>query len=102
MPSNKKDKHISFKPKKLKLYEFYINNSLKNKEEYHFKDNSVDTTKYNIITFLPKALLYQFMRVANIYFLCCAVLQCIPLISPLGAQTALVPIIIVLSVSLKV
>ena len=100
MPSNKKDKNVSLKPKKVKLYEFYINNSLKNKEVYHFKDNSVDTTKYNIITFLQKALLYQFMRVANIYFLVCAVLQCIPLISPLGAETALVPIIIVLSVSL--
>ena len=88
------------KPQNVKLYEFYINNSLKNKEEYKFKDNCVDTTKYNFITFLPKALFYQFVRVANIYFLVCAILQCIPAISPLGAETALVPIIIVLSVSL--
>ena len=100
MPCNKKSKNETIKPKKVKLYEFYINNSLKNQEDYHFKDNKVDTTKYNIITFLPKALFYQFMRVANIYFLACAVLQCIPAISPLGAETALVPIIIVLSVSL--
>ena len=88
------------KPKNTSLYEFYINDSQKNKTEYKFKDNCVDTTKYNIITFLPKALLFQFMRVANIYFLICAVLQCIPAISPLGAETALVPIIIVLSVSI--
>ena len=91
---------MSSKPQNVKLYEFYINNSLKNKEEYKFKDNCVDTTKYNFITFLPKALFYQFVRVANIYFLVCAILQCIPAISPLGAETALVPIIIVLSVSL--
>ena len=88
------------KPKKTSLYEFYINNSINNSQEYHFKDNSVNTKKYNIITFLPKALIYQFVRVANIYFLVCAVLQCIPIISPLGAETALVPIIIVLSVSI--
>ena len=94
-------KTISKKPKKpKKQYEFYINNSHKNTVEYGFKDNRVDTTKYNIITFLPKALLFQFLRVANIYFLVSAILQCIPAISPLGAETALIPIIIVLSVSI--
>ena len=98
MPSDKKKNAI--KPKKVNLYEFYINNSLQNKQQYGFKDNSVDTKKYNCITFLPKALFYQFRRVANLYFLICAILQCIPAISPLGAETALVPIVIVLSVSL--
>ena len=82
------------------LYEFYVNNNLSNKLNYHFKDNKIDTTKYNCITFLPKALLFQFMRPANIYFLICAIIQCIPAISPLDAETALIPIIIVLSVSL--
>ena len=82
------------------LYEFYVNNNLSNKLNYHFKDNKIDTTKYNCITFLPKALLFQFMRPANVYFLICAIIQCIPAISPLDAETALIPIIIVLSVSL--
>ena len=83
-----------------KLYQFHINDNLKNKTEYHFKDNKVDTTKYNCITFLPKSLLYQFMRLANVYFLICAIIQCIPAISPLGPATAIVPLVIVLSVSL--
>ena len=95
MPCN-----ICSSKQKSNLYEFYINDSIRNEKEYKFKDNCVDTKKYNIITFLPKALIYQFYRVANIYFLACAVLQCIPAISPLGAETALVPIIIVLSVSI--
>ena len=93
-------KNEKSKPKNVQLYKFYINNSLKNKEDYNFKDNCVDTKKYNIITFLPKALFYQFVRIANVYFLISAILQCIPAISPLSAETALVPIIIVLSVSL--
>ena len=86
--------------KKETFYSFYINNNAKNKEVYHFKNNKIDTTKYNIITFLPKGLLYQFMRLANVYFLFTAILQCIPLISPLGSATALFPIIFVLAVSL--
>ena len=83
-----------------KLYQFNIIDNLKNENEYHFKDNKVDTTKYNCITFLPKSLLYQFMRLANVYFLVCAIIQCIPAISPLGPATAIVPLVIVLSVSL--
>ena len=82
------------------LYEFYINNNSKNKEQYKFKNNEINTKKYNIINFLPKALFIQFIRVANIYFLITAILQCIPVISPLGPETALIPIIIVLAVSI--
>ena len=82
------------------FYNFYINDNKRNKEIYHFKDNEIDTRKYNIFTFLPKGLLYQFMRLANVYFLLTAILQCIPIISPLGSATALVPIIFVLAVSL--
>ena len=82
------------------LYEYYINNNSKNKEQYKFKNNEINTKKYNIINFLPKALFIQFIRVANIYFLITAILQCIPVISPLGPETALIPIIIVLAVSI--
>ena len=82
------------------LYKFYINDTPKNLQNYHHKDNKIDTTKYNIITFLPKALLIQFVRLANIYFLISAILQCIPAISPLSPASAVVPIIIVLSVSI--
>ena len=82
-----------------KLYRFFINDSQKNFENFHFKDNRIDTTKYNIVTFLPKALIIQFVRLANVYFLISAILQCIPIISPLTPATAVVPIVIVLSVS---
>ena len=82
------------------FYQFYICNKEKNKKELKFKNNEVDTRKYNMITFLPKALFYQFNRPANIYFLITAILQCIPTISPLGPTSAILPLIIVLSASL--
>ena len=100
MQSGKSNKKHTNKPAKTNVYQFYINNTIKNNEEYKFKDNCVDTKKYNIVTFLPKALLFQFVRIANLYFIISAILQCIPAISPLSPFTALVPIIIVLSVSI--
>jgi hypothetical protein len=56
------------------VYEFYINNPDRNTQELMFKDNTVSTTKYSALTFLPKALLYQFIRLANIYFVFIAII----------------------------
>ncbi len=81
-------------------YQFYINNNTLNSQEYHFKTNKINTRKYNWITFIPHALLLQFVRPANIYFLVSAVIQCIPQVSPLSPVTAILPIVFVLSVSL--
>ena len=82
------------------LYQFHINDSEYNKIKLHFKDNKIDTTKYNIFTFIPKALILQFVRLANVYFLVSAILQSIPIISPLTPLTAVVPFVLVLSVSI--
>ncbi len=86
--------------KKTNIYEFYINNKKKNTEELLYPNNKISTTKYNILTFFPKALLYQFVRLANVYFVALAIIQCIPIISPLGSSTAIAPIVFVFSVSL--
>ena len=44
--------------------------------------NQISTSKYTLLTFLPVNLFEQFMRVANLYFLLCAILQLIPGLSP--------------------
>ena len=82
------------------IYEFYINDPERNTNELMFKNNTISTTKYNAFTFLPKALLYQFIRLANIYFVFIAIIQSIPIISPLGAASAIAPLVFVLTVSL--
>lgn len=40
-----------------------------------FLTNAIRTSKYTILTWIPKSLIYQFMRVANIYFLIISVLS---------------------------
>ena len=87
-------------PVQNEIYQFYINNNVRNQQEYHFKPNIINTRKYNWITFVPKALLIQFARPANIYFLVSAILNCIPQISPISPITAIAPLVIVLAVSL--
>ncbi|XP_064979061.1 phospholipid-transporting ATPase 3-like isoform X2 [Musa acuminata AAA Group] len=64
-----------------------------------FKSNSISTTKYSVLTFLPKGLFEQFRRVANLYFLMISILSTTP-ISPVSPVTNVVPLSLVLLVSL--
>lgn len=65
----------------------------------NFKGNSISTTKYNILTFLPKGLYEQFRRLANCYFLMISLLSFTP-VSPVSPYTNVAPLAIVLIVSL--
>ncbi len=40
-----------------------------------FPSNVIKTSKYSVISFLPRSLFEQFRRVANVYFMCISILQ---------------------------
>ncbi|CAI5509421.1 unnamed protein product [Closterium sp. Naga37s-1] len=62
-------------------------------------NNSISTTKYSILSFLPKALFEQFRRVANLYFLLCAILALTPL-TPYAPYSLIAPLVLVVGVSM--
>ncbi|CAF1038282.1 unnamed protein product, partial [Brachionus calyciflorus] len=64
--------------------------------KFNYTNNAVSTSKYNIITFLPKNLFEQFQRLANAYFLVLLILQLIPQISSLNPITTILPLSCVL------
>lgn len=64
---------------------------------FAYADNRIRTSKYNLITFLPKNLFEQFQRVANFYFLCFLVLLLIPYFSPFLPIIFILPLTTVLA-----
>lgn len=58
--------------------------------------NAIKTSKYNVLDFLPRQLLYQFSRMANAYMLVISILQVIPGFSTTGKFTTLIPLVIFL------
>ena len=96
----KKPEHQQHKDLHSKLRTFYINNDHKNKRIKLSKNNKITTRSYNIFTFLPKALLIQFTRLSNVYFLIVAITQCIKSISPLSPETGIIPLVCVLCISM--
>lgn len=64
-----------------------------------YPSNRVKTTKYTILTFLPKNLFEQFHRYANIYFMMVVLLNWIPGVSAFGKEISMIPLMFVLSVT---
>ncbi|KAJ7498994.1 phospholipid-translocating ATPase [Mycena latifolia] len=69
------------------------------KPAHTYPSNQVITSKYTIITFLPRNLLEQFRRVANVFFLALAILQFFPKFATVSVGVVILPLIIVLAFS---
>ncbi|XP_055009177.1 phospholipid-transporting ATPase ID-like [Boleophthalmus pectinirostris] len=66
---------------------------------FKYADNSIKTSKYNILTFLPLNLFEQLQRLANVYFCFLFILQLIPQVSSLSWFTTAVPLTLVLGMT---
>ncbi|KAL3267061.1 hypothetical protein HHI36_011202 [Cryptolaemus montrouzieri] len=62
-------------------------------------DNKIRTTKYTLLSFLPRNLLEQFHRVANLYFIFIVLLNWLPAINAFGKEIAMIPVMFVLGVT---
>lgn len=65
----------------------------------NFRSNRIKTTKYSVLTFLPKNLFEQFHRFANLYFLFVVALNWVPQVQAFGKEIAMIPIVFVLTVT---
>ncbi|XP_065194821.1 phospholipid-transporting ATPase ID-like [Sycon ciliatum] len=74
-------------------------NDIEYSNQRKYATNVISTSKYTVITFLPKNLFIQFKRVANLYFLVLLILQLIPQISSLTPITTAVPLVFVLLIT---
>ncbi|KAJ7012011.1 probable phospholipid-transporting ATPase 4 [Populus alba] len=69
------------------------------KKPLKYCSNYISTTKYNIVTFLPKALFEQFHRVANFYFLVAAGLS-LTAVAPFSPVSMIAPLAFVVGISM--
>lgn len=64
-----------------------------------YKNNQIRTTKYSVLSFLPKNLFEQLHRFANVYFIFLAALNFVPVVEAFEPEIAVVPITLVLTVT---
>ncbi|KAK7023178.1 P-type phospholipid transporter [Favolaschia claudopus] len=61
--------------------------------------NKVRTTKYTILTFIPRNLYEQFRRIANLFFLTLVVIQLFPIFGAASGKIAVLPLAFILTVT---
>ncbi|XP_069825818.1 phospholipid-transporting ATPase VB isoform X2 [Dendropsophus ebraccatus] len=64
-----------------------------------YQNNTIKTTKYTILSFLPKNLFEQFHRFANMYFVMLAALNFVPVVNAFQPAIAIIPICIILAIT---
>uniref|UniRef100_A0AAV2JJ38 Phospholipid-transporting ATPase n=1 Tax=Knipowitschia caucasica TaxID=637954 RepID=A0AAV2JJ38_KNICA len=64
-----------------------------------YQSNTIRTTKYTLLSFIPKNLFEQLHRVANVYFIFLAVLNFVPVVEAFEPEIGVVPILLVLLVT---
>uniref|UniRef100_A0A673BG61 Phospholipid-transporting ATPase n=1 Tax=Sphaeramia orbicularis TaxID=375764 RepID=A0A673BG61_9TELE len=63
-----------------------------------YKGNTIRTTKYSLLTFIPMNLFQQFHRAANLYFLFLALLNWVPVVEAFQKEITMIPLLVVLTV----
>ncbi|GAA5863156.1 hypothetical protein JCM3774_001439 [Rhodotorula dairenensis] len=64
-----------------------------------YERNKVRTSRYTLLSFIPKNLTEQFRRVANIYFLALVVLQVFSIFGATTPQIAMLPLVAILLIT---
>ncbi|KAI9069193.1 phospholipid-translocating P-type ATPase [Trametes sanguinea] len=81
------------------LPEDYYDHKHRVKKEHVYSSNQVITSKYTVLTFVPRNLLEQFRRIANCFFLAIAILQFFHIFSTVSAGLVILPLIIVVAIT---
>lgn len=63
-------------------------------------DNNITSSIYTPYNFLPRQIIFQFSKLANIYFMAVSIMQMIPSWSTTGSYTTIVPLLVFISISM--
>ncbi|KFQ19715.1 putative phospholipid-transporting ATPase VA, partial [Mesitornis unicolor] len=64
-----------------------------------YDPNKIKTTRYNILTFLPKNIYEQFHRFANIYFVVIALLNFVPVVNAFQPEVSVIPVCVIMAIA---
>ena len=76
----------------------YVNVTPTTKIE-QYKPNRIRTSKYTLLSFLPKNIFEQFRGIANFYFLSLVILQVFPMFKEVDIGVTAAPILIIVCIT---
>ncbi|KAF8866743.1 phospholipid-translocating P-type ATPase [Acephala macrosclerotiorum] len=67
---------------------------------YPYVGNTIRSSRYTLLNFVPRQLFFQFSKLANAYFLLVSILQMIPGLSTTGSYTTIAPLLVFVAISM--
>ena len=92
-PPSKDGRKLALDPRRTKAL-------IDDRTGHEHTSNTILSTRYSLINFLPRQLFAQFSKLANFYFLCVSILQMIPGLSTTGTYTTIVPLLFFVIISI--
>ncbi|XP_071670893.1 phospholipid-transporting ATPase VB isoform X2 [Patagioenas fasciata] len=77
----------------------FESNKWKENPNRHYDSNKIKTTRYTILTFLPKNIYEQLHRFANIYFMFIALLNFVPVVNAFQPAVSVIPICVIMAIT---
>lgn len=77
----------------------FESNMWKENPNRYYDSNKIKTTKYTILSFIPKNIFEQFHRFANVYFVAIASLNFVPVVNAFQPAVSLIPICIIMAIT---
>lgn len=65
----------------------------------HYCGNQIKTSKYTVLSFIPKNIFEQLHRFANLYFVAIVILNFFPVVNAFQPEVSLVPVCVILTVT---
>uniref|UniRef100_A0A8D0XRP0 Phospholipid-transporting ATPase n=1 Tax=Sus scrofa TaxID=9823 RepID=A0A8D0XRP0_PIG len=65
----------------------------------HYRGNQIKTSKYTVLSFIPKNIFEQLHRFANLYFVGIAVLNFVPVVNAFQPEVSMIPICVILAIT---
>uniref|UniRef100_A0A0R3S4T8 PhoLip_ATPase_N domain-containing protein n=1 Tax=Elaeophora elaphi TaxID=1147741 RepID=A0A0R3S4T8_9BILA len=90
--------HVTPNTERIVEPNYQINRSIHRYELHNYQkcsNNKITTTKYSLITFIPKNLWEQFYRIANLYFIMIAAMNWIPTLEAFNSYVSMIPVAVV-------
>lgn len=75
-------------------------NFTENPNDRTYVSNKISTTKYTLLNFLPRTIILQFSRIANVFYLINGILQTMPSISTNDPLATIIPLVYVISLGI--
>ncbi|XP_061472746.1 phospholipid-transporting ATPase VB isoform X1 [Rhineura floridana] len=85
--------------KRVVVSNLFYEDDWKENPNRHYEGNRIKTTRYTLLSFIPKNIFEQFHRFANLYFVAIVALNFVPVVNAFEPGISMIPVCIIMAIT---